>query len=227
MKTLVSALFAFVLLASGCQPEWYETKEFESFYYGLQEASVAITGEPADTLYFIDTDMVSRDSIALIRQLRCEANPYDTAECIRVAEIGSIGSEVLFGQSLVEFRPRPPKPGPIGPKWDPFPRDLRFYDRFTCLNRTILIDEIPDYLGPDDLEEFDQAVPLFDVVNEPPGVPSTEVIGVEVPALGPETSLSSVALTQSASSVSFPNLTRVTINGGPCEAALSRMICTR
>ena len=172
MKTLVSALFAFVLLASGCQPEWYETKEFESFYYGFQEASVAITGEPADTLYFIDTDLVSRDSIALIRQLRCEANPFDPDECIRVSEIASIGSEVLFGQSVVEFRPRPPKPGPIGPKWDPFPRDQRFYDRFTCLNRTILIDEILGYVGPDGFERFDQPVVLFDPVNEPAGVPT-------------------------------------------------------
>ena len=219
MKTLVSVLFVLLFLASGCGPKevWYKTMDFESFYYGLQETSIAVSGEIVDSLYFVDTDLVTPGQVDSLRLTRCGVFGEEAAECIRVAELGSIGSELLFGQTLVEvdfaLRPFPwPMPWPpIGPKWDPGPGELLYYSRFTCVNRSVLRDEIPGYLFPDSVNA-QHLVPVFALDPamdiDPDTLTPNVIIGTRIPPAGYD-----------------PTITMITVDRGECNVPFSLMTC--
>ncbi len=158
MRTVVvSYLMLIMLLLGGCAAPWYRSDDFKAYYYGMQEASLASTGEQIETFYFIDDD-VSESVETAIRETYCvDPDGITTERCINLTRTGSLGAEFLLDKKLVGYDPFVML-GNVAEivKWLPDPDGKKNAEQFSCIYRPA-IREMYLALG-DSLAVYDPSV---------------------------------------------------------------------
>ena len=165
----------------GCSPKWYESVEFEAYYYGLQETALAFNESLVDTMYFVKTSDITPEVLTQIRTDFCtKSGIEDLQKCEVLSELASAGSEVLFDQTFLGGRFFPKQNNPVATlePWDPTPDRIAQYRSYVCFNRGFLEGKIDEY---DSVGLIQEAVmlPIFAVNPTRPNLPNERLARVK------------------------------------------------